>query len=200
MACDAVRRTLEAIGLDRVSPQDLIGAFAEAHRVVQREGHGSREGMGTTLVAALVRGAEALVAHIGDTRLYHVRDGSAVAVTEDQTVPKHLVRVGMLAPEDAARHPRRHVLTQAIGISPAVTPWVGLVTIVAGDVLVLATDGVCGVLEDEELAAIASSGLAEVAARRLVEAAVERGQAAMAKNPRARPDNATAVVVRVLGS
>lgn len=146
-------------------------------------------GMATTLTAAVVDRGDLTVVHVGDSRLYLVRDSAIVQLTKDHTVVAERVRLGILAREKARTHPDRSVLTRCMGRELIVTRDRIRQRLRQGDLLVLCSDGLHTVLEDGEMAEIASARPAQAACRELLSAANRRGT----------PDNLTAAVVRVVG-
>jgi serine/threonine protein phosphatase PrpC len=148
-----------------------------------------KEGMGTTIVAALVSAdGSVMIANVGDSRAYAVAGGQARLVTSDHTWVNQQVLAGQMSEREATISPFRNLLTRSLGSAPRVEIdlFRGL-QLEPGDALVLVSDGVTGYLDERDFAAILrASADAQDAAERLVEEAVERGGA----------DNATAVVVR----
>src|ERR1039457_46858 len=98
--------------------------------------------MATTLVACALRYDQAIVSHIGDSRCYLVRNGKARQVTQDHTLVNEQRKMGLLSAEDAAESEARHVLIRSLGPEMFVSPDTTAVTLLAGDVLVLCSDGV----------------------------------------------------------
>jgi protein phosphatase len=149
----------------------------------------SKAGMGSTFTGLLVVEDHAALAHVGDTRLYRLRGGRLERLTQDHTLVDEYLRNGTLTPEEAARSPFKHVLTRAIGVGAEIKVERRLLAIEVGDLYLLATDGLHGVVGDDEIAAIllAEPDLTRVATS-LIEAALDAGG----------PDNATVVLVRVL--
>jgi protein phosphatase len=150
-----------------------------------------KEGMGTTLVCALVTSkGQVAIANVGDSRAYQVIKDEASLITSDHTWVNQQVQDGQLSERDARKSPYRNLLTRSLGNTPRVQ--VDLyrdVQLAAGDVLVLVSDGVSTYLEEPDVARIVrESSNAQEAAEGLVREAVARGGA----------DNATAVVVRRL--
>lgn len=139
----------------------------------------------TTLTALCVRGTEAVVAHVGDSRAYRFRDGTLSPLTEDHSVTAELVRTRVIGLTEAVRHVHRNVLTQALGAGP-LRPQVETVALRPGDAVLLCTDGVHRAVDEGRLAQLLAS---QGAAGRIVEEAVARET----------DDNATAVVVTVRG-
>jgi len=133
------------------------------------------EGMGTTLVMALVDEGTTLVVHVGDSRAYLLHDGELRLLTADHCVAAELIRLGM-NPQEAAEHPHGHRLTQAIGIATRVRPSFAELQPVAGDRLLMCSDGLTNMIDDGLIAAILSSERdAQAAGQKLVDAANEAG-------------------------
>jgi len=175
-----------------LAPSFFAQLFDDAHRRILREAWARREllGMGTTLVVLVLAGGRYRVAHVGDSRAYLVRGGRTSPLTHDHSWVQERVDAGLLTPAEAARHPNRSVLTRAVGAEPSAAPDLVEGEALAGDVFVLTSDGVHGVLSDERLGELAAAGTVEAAARALVEEALRAGGT----------DNATAAVVRVAGA
>lgn len=142
-------------------------------------------GMGTTLTALSILGAEAFIVHVGDSRAYLFRDGKLEQLTQDHTVAQELVRQGLIRPEEARTHRLRHVLTNVLGGKPGVEGEVVKLSLADGDRLLLCTDGLHGSVPDDQIGEILNRrSSAEEACRDLVDAALSRGGR----------DNVTAVV------
>ncbi|XID95218.1 Stp1/IreP family PP2C-type Ser/Thr phosphatase [Paenibacillaceae bacterium WGS1546] len=109
--------------------------------------------MGTTVVVALLDGNEGLVGHIGDSRAYRLRAGRLEQLTEDHTLVNELAKSGQLSAQEAAHHPRRNVLTRALGTDREVEPDIRAIDWRGGDVLLLCSDGLSGLVEPEDLLA-----------------------------------------------
>ncbi len=112
--------------------------------------------MATTLVACAVRNDQAVIAHVGDSRCYHVRDGVARQITQDHTWVNEQRKLGLISASDVAESDSRHVLTRSLGPEMFVSPDTNAVTLRPGDVLVLCTDGLHDELGEREMAAIVS--------------------------------------------
>ena len=145
-------------------------------------------GMGTTCTALAVRGADVLVAHVGDSRAYLVRGHRATQLTTDHSLVAQLVARNQLSPEEARHDPRRNVVTRSVGVGPDVE--VDIVTLAepvqGGDTLVLCSDGLHGQVSDDEIAGSAMGESLDDACRELIELANERGG----------PDNITVAMLR----
>jgi protein phosphatase len=165
-------------------------AIQEANRAVYRKakGDGPFKGMGATVAVVLVWDLQVLIGHVGDCRVYHQRGGCLAMVTKDQTLVARMVELGQLAPEEAAKHPRRHEVTQALGQRFDIQPARYERKLAPGDWLIVATDGLTANLDDGTLQEIvkAAPASAAVLANQLVETANARGGS----------DNCTVVVVR----
>lgn len=125
---------------------------AHATILTHADQHPSLEGMGTTLVAAhllQLSTPRLVVVNVGDSRAYLIRDSTIIQVTRDHTVIEEQIRDGRLAPDEAAHHPDRHVLTRAMGLGPAVEVDIFSCDLVEGDVVLLCSDGLTKMLTDE---------------------------------------------------
>ena len=148
------------------------------------------EGMGTTLVAALFRDSRLVIAHVGDSRAYRLRGDELAPLTRDHSLVQEMLDAGKITPEKAHASPVRSVLTRALGVDPEVMIEIHEHRVQAGDVYLLCTDGLHGMVDDAEIRRILLEHSAHPrrAARRLVRAANDHGG----------NDNVSAVVVRAL--
>ena len=181
----------EAPGEGEGTPeQRLTHLVLEANRRIFDEAtrHESLRGMGTTLTAALVEGDGVTLAHVGDSRAYRHRDGRLEQLTHDHSLVAELERGGQLTAEAAEHHPQRSIITRALGPEPEVEVDAHTHRARDGDVFLLCSDGLTGMVADDEMAAILRSaeGL-EDAAEALVRAANQSGG----------KDNITVVLFRV---
>jgi protein phosphatase len=111
-------------------------------------------GMGTTLTAAMVDGQYVAVGHVGDSRLYLLRDGDLERMTRDHSLVEEFVRQGKLTPEQAEKHPQRSVITRALGPENSVEVDTFRIPARGGDLYLLCSDGLSGMVPDDDLAAI----------------------------------------------
>jgi len=190
LAVDTVLRSYrEAPGVDLL--EDLLHAVEAANRTVYAESaaHPELSGMGTTCTAVVVRGSDAYIAHVGDSRAYLVRDGAIRQLTRDHSLVAQLVRDGQLTPEQAKVDPRRNVVTRSVGVGPHVEidgqHEAGFLQ--PGDTLLVCSDGLHGVVADDELQAAASGPDLAQGCREAIALANRRGG----------PDNITVVMARV---
>lgn len=146
--------------------------------------------MATTLVACALRYDQAIVSHVGDSRCYLVRNGGIRQLTQDHTLVNEQRKIGLISAAEIATSDARHVLIRSLGPEMFVSPDTSAVSLQAGDILVLCTDGLHDELREAEIAAIVSQKKpAEELARELVARAVEIDG----------HDNTTAQVIRVRG-
>ena len=173
-------------------PQTALNAGLQAaHQAILEHAarHPDLYGMGTTCTAASIIDSRLFFSHVGDSRLYLVRGDTISRLTRDHSYVGRLVETGLLRPEDAEHHPQRHVLTAALGVGGVLTPDSPdqPLELHPGDVLILCTDGLWGLVSDRELQDAAASRSPSEACRELVELAKTRGG----------PDNITLQVLRV---
>jgi serine/threonine protein phosphatase PrpC len=170
-------------------PTALRESLARANARIFSEAQSNPElrGMGTTTSALAVRGNDAWYAHVGDSRIYLVRDGQIRQLTDDHSLVASMVREGLLTLKEAETHPRRNVLQRSMGVAEDVEIDVrGPFELRDGDVFILCSDGLHGVVKEEEIADIAKLPLDE-AADEYLRRALDRGA----------PDNVTVIVARV---
>jgi len=188
MAVDAVLAALEAL-LHPGLPH-LISAVERANGHVYAASRTDRSlfGMATTLTALLVCDETIALAHVGDSRAYRLRGRHLEQLTEDHTLVAALVRLGRMTQEEAETSEIRNMISRAVGGDETIDVDARLLAVEPGDTFVLASDGLHGVVSDEEIVAVlcGERDLAR-AAGQLIERANEGGG----------PDNATVVLVRV---
>jgi protein phosphatase len=169
----------------------LVASFNAAHsRILDfAERHPGFQGMGTTCTALVLRGRQLYFAHVGDTRLYLVRDAHISRLTRDHSYVGRLVESGLVSAEDAEHHPQRHILTAALGsgMELAVDGAEQSVQVQEGDDLLLCTDGLWGVVSEQELETAVGGNTPAECCSVLVKLARKRGG----------PDNITLQVLRV---
>src|SRR6202049_1847504 len=171
---------------EQTSPEMLARAFQEANTRVMTAAasDASLEGMGTTLVAALEAGPEVLIASVGDSRAYVYQGNELLGITEAQTWVHEVGRRLGIDEISLRTHPMRHVLTMAIGVSPELRVHSYAVKPQTGAEVLLCSDGLHGVVDDDTIAeALSSDGSLESKCRKLIEAARKAGG----------PDNITTV-------
>lgn len=188
MAVDAVQRAVA--GAPEASGEVLRDALEHANHEVHQEAlrNAQLAGMGTTGVALLFAGeGRGWVAHVGDSRAYRLRDGEIRQITDDHSLVAELQRRGVISEEEAMVHPRRNEVLRSLGVEPEVTVDVVDLEVRPGDQFLLCSDGLSGVVRDEEIADVLRREPPEQAVRTLVDLANERGG----------PDNVTVQIARV---
>jgi protein phosphatase len=170
----------------------LLTAVEEANRLVHSEAAADPklDGMGTTLVAVLETGQNDLaIASVGDSRAYLMHAGCMKVVTQDQTWVQEVGRPLGLDEETLRRHPMRHVLTMAVGVGENVRVRYYAVQLDVGDMLMICSDGLHGVVaEDNVEDALNSEGTLDEKCRELIAAAHSAGS----------PDNVTVLLIRAV--
>jgi len=169
--------------------ESLRQAFQQANALIfdAARAVAERAGMGTTMTALAVRGREAFVAHVGDSRCYLFRNGDLRQLTEDHSWVNEQVKRGGLTVEEAEASPFRNVITRSLGNAPNVEVDVFAEEIKAGDVFLLCSDGLTGEVSDDEIRRVLSNSAPSPAAWELVDLALEHGGR----------DNVTALIVAV---
>jgi protein phosphatase len=159
----------------------------EVFKTAQQLGGGK---MGTTLTAAYIVGNLLHLLQVGDSRAYLIRSGQATCLTNDHTVVGDLVRSRLLSPDKVRTHARRSILTRAIGLAMFVQPEISQTKLQAGDGLILCSDGVWGVIEDQEFAEQAKEAReAHSLAQNLIDLALARET----------DDNCSVIAIQVRG-
>lgn len=192
LAIEAVVETV--VGDPGPDPALLLKqAFRQANDAIFAGGQaaGQDDPMGTTLVAAVLRGKYATIASVGDSRAYLVRANALTQITTDHSLVEEQVARGALTADQAKRSPRRNILTHALGQRPKLDPRLPEIfelTLLPQDRLLLCTDGFYDVIDDREYVQTLLELEPAAAANRLIDLAVERGTS----------DNVSAVVAEAL--
>ena len=182
-ACGAAEAMAECLGVT------LNGLSREIYEQSQQADH--LRGMGATVVACLIRGGMAALAHMGDSRAYLLRAGALERLTEDHGLVEMLLKLGHISKAEARTHPGRHVVTRHVGMEGETGPDVGLLELKHGDVLLLCSDGLTNMVSDRAIGEIlVGEPELEAACDRLIEAANEAGG----------EDNITALLIRYGGA
>lgn len=178
-----------AVDTASASDSDIADRVLEANQAIlhHADEHPRLRGMGTTMTVFELSEADHLArfAHVGDSRAYLLRDGELTQLTEDHTVVNMYVRTGQLSPEEVSHHPQRSLLTRVVGIEEDLDVDTGNLTLEPGDRLLICSDGVNAMIDDEAIASALSAPSAEEAAWLLVEKA----------NAAGGHDNITALVI-----
>jgi serine/threonine protein phosphatase PrpC len=182
-----------ATGASKVTPKDIVAllehsvqrACSKIHEEALNDPN--KRGMGTTLSGLLVVGNQGFIAHVGDSRIYLARGGRIQQVTEDHTVYNELIKRGKLTREQIEKVQQKNAITRAVGVYERVEVDTLVVELIAGDVLVLASDGLHGYLETPEELREPLSLAGDGSVKALIELANDRGGR----------DNITTIVVKV---
>lgn len=179
-------------GIKPSQPNDSLQEIMQtavklAQKAIQTEAPSS----GTTLTAALVLGQQVTIAHVGDSRAYHIHpDGRTEVITRDHSLVKRLEELGHIRPEEAANYPHRNVLYRALGQGDILEPDIFTVTFPQTGQLMLCSDGLWGVVSDQDIYRIIKDApTLQRACQTLVEAA----------NTAGGPDNISVVLVEMIG-
>jgi protein phosphatase len=190
-AITACLRAKAPLSTDSVA-RALVDALGEASRQVYGAALADRalEGMGTTATLAAAAFGCLVVAQVGDSRAYVLREGRLVQVTRDQTLAQMLVEKGQLLPEEVASYPFAHVILQAVGTHPHVDVDLRAIPLRRGDVILVCSDGLHGPVPEADIARILQQAPSlDLACEELVRHA----------NANGGPDNVTCVLARVEG-
>jgi serine/threonine protein phosphatase PrpC len=145
-------------------------------------------GMGTTLTCLVLQQKSAVIGHVGDSRVYLIRNTSIAQITRDHSVTNELVQQGGLTEEEAKDHPYRNVLTRALGTDPTVQIDTHCIDLAEGDWIMLCTDGLTAVMNETEIVSvITSGGSPEAMVHDFINIANDRGG----------PDNTSVILIGV---
>jgi len=183
----------EALRNGHAPPTDVLtGLINRAHEAIldRTKSQQKLKGMGTTIVLLAIATTQAPVAyliHVGDSRAYRFRSGTLTPLTRDHSLIEKYLERGILTPQTAKTHPERHVLTRALGIPGMATPTIGAFPVQEDDIVLLCSDGLTKMLEDDDIQRILTQGELDptLLCNRLVTTALDRGG----------EDNVTVVVV-----
>lgn len=193
MAVQIVRREMHDAGdlasqqtMDRMRESLLRANRAIHDRTISET---DKQGMGTTASALLVTPGNYLIGQVGDSRVYLLRDGALRQLTKDHSYVQEQVDAGFLTPEQARYHPYSNVITRCVGASPTVEPDVYSGETRTGDLFLVASDGLTGMVDDRRLQQLL---MARVSPERMVHSLIAEA------NGRGGLDNITAIVVLVV--
>jgi len=185
---DAYRQWVASLGVTEDALSLVMSRVIEESnaKLYQASIEGSLpDGMGTTVTAAGLIGDNLHIAHVGDTRAYLIRNGQISQLTRDHSWVAEQVELGVISKEQAEQHPDRNILTRAVGTDPTVEVDVYTTNIQDGDILLLCSDGLCGLVSDAEiLQHVLENPIPKQACDKLVQLA----------NARGGPDNITVLI------
>ena len=193
MAVQIVQRELAPVAdLEGEEVAKLVGGtLKKANRAIHDRTltEVDKQGMGTTASVLLISGARYLIGQVGDSRIYLMRDGTLSQITKDHSYVQEQVDAGFLTPEQARYHPYSNVITRCVGASPDVEPDVYRGEARTGDLFLVASDGLTGMVDDRRLGQLLGS---RAEPERKVQALISEA------NGRGGLDNITAIIVHVL--
>lgn len=187
LAAETIQKRLELSGnnkLDSRSIRNLLLCACEAANSAvfeKAQNEPELQGMGTTVVAAIINGKTAYVLHVGDSRAYFTDGDELIQITRDHSMVQELYESGEISKEEANVHPRKNIITKAVGVFETLSYDYNEVQMKSGAKLLLCTDGLTNMISDEEIHSIINENSAE----KLVDAAVKAGGS----------DNVTAVLI-----
>ncbi len=191
MTVQIVSRELSKLGdLDDAAVERLSSSIQMANRAVYDRTiqESDKQGMGTTASVLLVADGRFLIGQVGDSRIYLLRDGALRQITKDHSYVQEQVDAGLLTPEQARYHPYSNVITRCVGAGENVEPDTYTGDLRAGDVFLVASDGLTGMVDDRRLQQLL---LSRASAGRVVDALIAEA------NYRGGLDNITAIVIQV---
>ena len=195
MAVQIVSRALLLI--DSVVSPEAASRTAQALRDANRAiydrmlAENDKQGMGTTASVLVLSDDHYLIGQIGDSRIYMLRDGALVQITKDHSYVQEQVDAGLLTPEQARYHPYSNVITRCVGAGESVEPDLYAGEVKPGDVFLVASDGLTGMVDDRRLQQLL---LSRSGPGRIVDALIADA------NGRGGLDNITAIVVQVVAA
>ena len=159
-------------------PKRLSDAISRANNRVyaMSKENSLQNGMGTTAVVGFINPKLAYIANVGDSRAYAIRNDEIVQITVDHSVVEEMVLNGYITKEEARNHPQKNIITRAVGTDESVVSDVFEYSYSEGDMLILCTDGLCNMIDDNEILKISQSeASAENICKKLVDRAKENG-------------------------
>lgn len=175
MAIDAVKKMARGNAAPGITL--LRDTVREAHEAIYNHAmrHPECSGMGTTLSMMWKRKGYMYIAHVGDSRIYRFRDGALEQITEDHSLVAEFVRSGLITPEQARTHPRRNIITRALGTPGENEPDILATDTKKGDIWLLCSDGLTGMVEDAQIERVLAKCSVEKAADTLLKLALRAG-------------------------
>ncbi|MEG1027099.1 MAG: Stp1/IreP family PP2C-type Ser/Thr phosphatase [Oscillospiraceae bacterium] len=181
MACDIVskniiekeKQILNGENIDQI----IVDAISKANVLIYKKAieEATYKGMGTTLVLALIVNSIAYIAHIGDSRVYHYKNGNLNQITKDHSRVQELLEQGKINKEEMAVHPEKNVITRAVGVYLTVDIDYITLQIENGSKILLCTDGLTNMLDDAEIEKCLKKSSAQAICEKLIELANKNG-------------------------
>ncbi|MGI8497575.1 MAG: Stp1/IreP family PP2C-type Ser/Thr phosphatase [Gemmatimonadaceae bacterium] len=193
MAVQIISREMtDVVEISAQAPERMTSALRTANlRIYERTiSEADKQGMGTTASVLLLANDRYLIGHIGDSRVYLLRDGALRQLTKDHSYVQEQVDAGYLTPEQARYHPYSNVITRCVGASDEVEVDIYEGEVKRGDIFLIASDGLTGMVDDKRLQSILTT---RSSVGRMVDAMINEA------NGRGGLDNITAIIAMVLG-
>lgn len=178
LSVDTIKEHFESLGEEFDEREELKNALEKANNslITKAEEDNELNDMGATAVILLIRNGEAFTAHLGDSRIYLIRDGNIHQLTKDHSLVQQMIDAGIITKEAAKTHPKKNVITRSLGVNGNSTPDVPeAFTVFNDDFFLLCSDGLTGYVNDEELKTTVLGNGIQKACRMLVDMAKDRG-------------------------
>ena len=169
--------SLNADPSERIEVLSLLTMEANRRVYTHSQQHSFQEGMGTTLTTGFLEFPYLIYVHVGDSRLYVLRDGVLTQITKDHSLVQEMVDAGKMSPEHARVHPQRNIIRKAVGLESTVTIDSGCFPLNQGDIVLVCTDGLHDmIVDDSEIASlITAAPNLDAACHLLVNASLDYG-------------------------
>lgn len=181
VASETAAQTIRACAVKmhgrEISIKTALKWVRQANQIIYRMANEKPEcmGMGTTMTFLYFMDKHALLAHVGDSRCYRIRDGRIMQLTKDHSLVAELVRIGEITPEQARNHPYRNIITRALGTDDYVAVDAQDIPVEENDVYLLCSDGLSNYLEEDELLHAVQNQPSDSLCDHLVQIALDRG-------------------------
>ena len=181
VASETAAQTIRACAVKmhgrEISIKTALKWVRQANQIIYRMANEKPEcmGMGTTMTFLYFMDKHALLAHVGDSRCYRIRDGRIMQLTKDHSLVAELVRIGEITPEQARNHPYRNIITRALGTDDYVAVDAQDIPVEENDVYLLCSDGLSNYLEEDELLHAVQNQPSDALCDHLVQIALDRG-------------------------
>lgn len=181
VASETAAQTIRACAVKmhgrEISIKTALKWVRQANQIIYRMANEKPEcmGMGTTMTFLYFMDKHALLAHVGDSRCYRIRDGRIMQLTKDHSLVAELVRIGEITPEQARNHPYRNIITRALGTDDYVAVDAQDIPVEESDVYLLCSDGLSNYLEEDELLHAVQNQPSDALCDHLVQIALDRG-------------------------
>ncbi len=181
VASETAAQTIRACAVKmhgrEISIKTALKWVRQANQIIYRMANEKPEcmGMGTTMTFLYFMDKHALLAHVGDSRCYRIRDGRIMQLTKDHSLVAELVRIGEITPEQARNHPYRNIITRALGTDDYVAVDAQDIPVEENDVYLLCSDGLSNYLEEDELLQAVQNQPSDALCDHLVQIALDRG-------------------------